>query len=159
MIRGESMSDLSVCSVVAVSPNQVSSDLDGEVVILNLHSGVYHGLEEVGARVWGLIREPAPVRHLRDALLDEYDVEPLRCEEDLIALLGELKDHGLLEVRHDADRQVHGAVPASATTAFGSGDPAGAGAGRIVAASVLVAPQTPGQGGAAAHGKRGTDAG
>jgi len=93
--------DVSVRSIVAVSDHQVSSELGGEVIILNLESGVYHGLEEVGARVWGLIKEPAPVHAVRDSLLNEYEVEPERCEQDLLALLEELKQHGLLQVRDE----------------------------------------------------------
>ena len=96
-----SASPVSVRSVVAVADHQVSSELAVEVIILNLQSGVYHGLEEVGARVWGLMKEPAPVHVLRDSLLEEYEVEPARCEQDLIALLEELKEHGLLQVRDE----------------------------------------------------------
>lgn len=84
-------------TVVYTAQNLVSSRLEDEVVILNLKSGIYHGLEAVGARVWDLICNPAPVREVRDRLLDEYDVEPERCESDLLALLEELKAHGLLE--------------------------------------------------------------
>ncbi len=36
---------------------------------------------------------------IREALLEEYDVSPDRCERDLVALLGELASRGLVEVR------------------------------------------------------------
>lgn len=90
---------MSVRSIVCISNDAISSRLADEVVILNLRSGVYHGLEAVGSRVWELIEKPAEVSAVRDALLDEYDVEPQRCEQDLLALLEELKANGLLEVR------------------------------------------------------------
>lgn len=93
---------VSVRSVVATGTDLLASRLEDEVVILDLKSGVYHGLEAVGARVWELIGQPAPVHAVRDSLLDEYEVEPQRCEQDLLALLAELKSHGLLEVRHEA---------------------------------------------------------
>lgn len=99
-----SATPVSVRSVVAVADHQVSSELAGEVIILNLQSGVYHGLEEVGARVWGLIKEPAPVHLVRDSLVQEYEVEPTRCEQDLLSLLEELKEHGLLQVRDELRR-------------------------------------------------------
>ena len=44
-------------SVVVASPDQISSDLGDEAVILNLKSGVYHGLNEVGAKVWAFIQQ------------------------------------------------------------------------------------------------------
>lgn len=86
-------------SIVVASREQVSSDLAGEVVMLNLKNGTYYGLDEVGARVWSLIQEPRSVAALRDAITDEYDVEPERCEHDLLALLQELEAAGLIEVR------------------------------------------------------------
>ena len=92
---------LSNDSIVVVSPDQVSSDLAGEIVMLNLKNGTYYGLDQVGARVWGLIEQPHRVAAIRDAILEEYDVEPERCEQDLLALLGELEQAGLIEVRDE----------------------------------------------------------
>ena len=84
--------------VVAV-PNQVSSSLGDEAVILELTQGVYYGLNEVGARIWTLLKDPRPVGEIRDALLDEYDVDTATVTRDLLALLTELADRGLIEVR------------------------------------------------------------
>ena len=80
--------------------DQVSSDLGGEVAILDLKAGVYYGLDAVGARIWSLIQEPRTVNEIRDILLEEYDVEPERCERDLLVLLRRLADEGLVEVRN-----------------------------------------------------------
>jgi hypothetical protein len=86
-------------STVVVVKDQVSADLSGEAAILNLKSGIYYGLDAVGARIWSLIQEPRVVSEIKDTILQEYDVEPKRCEEDLFALLGELLSHGLIEVK------------------------------------------------------------
>jgi hypothetical protein len=90
---------VTVDSVISPGKELVFSNLADEIVILNLKSGVYHGLESVGARIWELINEPANIGQVRDALLDEYEVEPDRCERDLLELFKELKGHGLVEVR------------------------------------------------------------
>ena len=78
--------------------DQASSDLGGEVAILDLKAGVYYGLDAVGARIWSLIQEPRTVNEIRDILLEEYEVEPERCERDLLALLQRLADEGIIEV-------------------------------------------------------------
>jgi hypothetical protein len=78
--------------------DQVSSDLGGEVAILDLKAGVYYGLDAVGARIWSLIQEPRTVNEIRDILLEEYEVEPERCERDLLVLLQRLADEGIIEV-------------------------------------------------------------
>jgi hypothetical protein len=89
---------VSSSSIVVASRDQVSSDLAGEAVILNLASGMYYGLDEVGAQVWSLIQEPRSVDAIRDTILEEYEVEPDRCERDLLALLQELEAAELIEV-------------------------------------------------------------
>ncbi len=86
-------------SVVVVTKDQVSADLSGEAAILNLKSGIYYGLDNVGARIWSLVQEPRAVNEVRDAILQEYDVEPDQCETDLLALLEELLSKGLIEVK------------------------------------------------------------
>ena len=45
-------------SVVVATKDQVSCDLAGEAAILNIKSGVYYGLDPVGARIWTLMQEP-----------------------------------------------------------------------------------------------------
>ncbi len=89
---------LSLTSVVVATREQVSSDLAGEAAILNLESGVYYGLDVVGARIWNLIQTPHTVGSVRDALLEEYDVSADCCEGDLLELLTELAAARLIEV-------------------------------------------------------------
>jgi hypothetical protein len=73
--------------------------LGEEIVILNSVSGIYYGLNGVGARVWNLIQEPQRIEDVLGVLLGEYEVEPLRCQGELLALLKELEDKGLINVR------------------------------------------------------------
>ena len=91
-------SRLSDHSVVRAVRDQVSSDLGGEAVILGLGTGVYYGLDSVGTFVWNLLQEPRTIASLRDAIMDEYDVDRERCEQDLLALLERLMDEQLVEV-------------------------------------------------------------
>lgn len=89
-------------SIVVASSNQISSDLGEEVVILNLKDGVYHGLDSVGARIWNLLQESKSVNDILNILVEEYDVEPERCKHDLLALLEELGQQRLIEVKDEA---------------------------------------------------------
>jgi len=85
-------------SIVVAAKDQVSADLAGEAVILCLESGVYYSLDEVGATIWRLIQEPSTVEKIRDAVLEEYEVEPGRCERDIVVLLEQLADARLVEI-------------------------------------------------------------
>ena len=89
---------IDVNSVVAAVADQVSCDLEGEAAVLNLKTGVYYGLDDVGASVWRMLNEPRRVDELVDALLGEYEVDREECERDVIALLGELAVRGLVEI-------------------------------------------------------------
>lgn len=85
-------------TVISVTPDQVASELAGEVVILNLKSGVYFGLNEVGAFVWNLIQQPIRVADLRQAMLEEYEVAFEQCDADMKALLQNLTDNQLIQL-------------------------------------------------------------
>jgi Coenzyme PQQ synthesis protein D (PqqD) len=90
---------LSGQSVVTVTKDQVSCSLGPEAAILNVKDGIYYGLDPVGAIIWKLLQTPCKVADIQVALLQEYDVEPERCERDLMALLEGLLGAGLIEVR------------------------------------------------------------
>lgn len=85
-------------SRIVVSAQQLSCDLAGEAAIVNLTTGVYFGLDAVGARIWNLIREPTTFANVRDQLSSVYDVEPQRLDRDLRDLFGQLVAHGLIEI-------------------------------------------------------------
>lgn len=88
-------------TVVVAAEEQVSADLAGEAAVLNLKNGVYYGLNAVGARIWNLLQQARTVNEIRDHLLAEYDVEGVRCEADLYALLEKLAAEGLIKIRNE----------------------------------------------------------
>ncbi|PSB02272.1 lasso peptide biosynthesis PqqD family chaperone [Merismopedia glauca] len=91
---------LSGTSVVVASQELVSSDLAGEQVILDLSSGMYYGLNPVGTRIWQLIQEPKTVKEVEETLLSEYEVEAEQCQKDLMTILEQLDEQGLIEVKN-----------------------------------------------------------
>ena len=93
---------LSVHSIISATREQVSCALGDEAAILNLKNTVYYGLNPVGARVWNLLQQPMTIGQLRDALVDEYDVDVVRCESDLLELLEKMRGEGLIQVRSAA---------------------------------------------------------
>lgn len=86
--------------IVTATPGQISSDVAGEAVILDLTSGVYYGLNEVGAKIWNLIQQPCTIQDIQHSLLQEYDVAPEICVQDLLQILQELQAAGLVNISH-----------------------------------------------------------
>lgn len=87
-------------SIISAAKEQISSDLGGEAIILNLKSGVYHGLNEVAAKIWNIIQNPKSVNDVRTILLEEYEVDFQQCDRDLKELLQELTKVGLIEIKN-----------------------------------------------------------
>ena len=71
-------------------------ELDGEGVILNLASGLYFGLDETGTRMWRLIEQHRRLDVVLTALTGEYEAARETIEADLIRLVSELSEKGLL---------------------------------------------------------------
>ena len=85
--------------MVAASDAVLASPLGGEVVLLEPDAGVYYSLNEVGARIWDLIRDPISVDSLSSAIAGEYQVERAQAHDDVLRLLTDLLEHGLAETR------------------------------------------------------------
>lgn len=94
-------SDVTTNSRVVVSHEQVSCDLDGEAAILNLATGVYFGLDAVGASIWQRMQQPVRVGALCAALMEEFDVDAVTAETDLLNFLTEMRNEGLVELLPD----------------------------------------------------------
>jgi len=84
-------------SVVRVSSNQVYSRLGDEVAILELDRGVYCGPNDTGSFLWNLMRKPVRVNEMRAALIEELRLDDESIEQDLLRVLGDLRDAGLIE--------------------------------------------------------------
>ena len=86
--------------VVARAPGIFAQRLDDEIVLLDAERGRYFALNASGATIWDWLGdEGATVSSLRTRFLDEYEAEPAEVERDLVALLGDLDDKGLIEIR------------------------------------------------------------
>ncbi|TVQ95023.1 MAG: PqqD family protein [Chromatiaceae bacterium] len=78
------------------SPEVLFQEIAGEAVLLDLASETYFGLDDVGTRIWHLLHDHGSLRAVYDSMLNEYDVEPARLEDDLLAHVAQLADAGLV---------------------------------------------------------------
>lgn len=80
-------------------------DLEGEVVLLNLETGCYFSLDEVGTRIWTLVEEGKNLLAIKETLHAEYSVEEADLERDLLELVAELKERGLVRETNSSSAQ------------------------------------------------------
>jgi coenzyme PQQ synthesis protein D (PqqD) len=82
-------------SKVAVSEESIFRELEGESVVLNLETGMYYGLDEVGTEIWRAVEETGMLRQALDRVLAEFDTDRAAAESDLLELAQGLLDKGL----------------------------------------------------------------
>jgi hypothetical protein len=63
-------------------------------VMFNINAGVYHSVNDVGARIWELLETPQTAAQLRDRLLEEFEVEEQVCQAAVLDFVGKLLDRG-----------------------------------------------------------------
>lgn len=74
----------------------LTSDLDGERVMMSIRFGEYYGLGKTGSFIWDQLENPIKIKDLIDAITIKYDVDKEKCEEDIIPFLNDLLDKELI---------------------------------------------------------------
>lgn len=90
------MRQIKLHTTILRNPELISTDVDGEKVMMSIVNGEYFGLDSVGSRIWELIENPIKVETLVELLTDEFDVSKEQCEMDTLEFLNELMEKNLL---------------------------------------------------------------
>lgn len=93
------MTDMERHPSFEVSADVLSQEVDGETVLLDLAGEAYFGLNEVGSRVWQLLKQDHGFNELLDLLEDEFDVPRDRLEADVADLMESLVKAGIVKQR------------------------------------------------------------
>lgn len=88
---------------VAIPEHVLSNNLGDETVLLNLQTGIYYGLDPVGSRIWALIQKHGKLGTLHALLLDQYEATSEQMWTDLVALLAQMRQKGLVECQPAVD--------------------------------------------------------
>lgn len=85
-------------STVTCSDQVLVQEVGGEAVLLDLASEQYFGLDPVGSRVWALFAVSGHLASVHARLCEEFDADPARIQQDLLALTRDLAEAGLVAV-------------------------------------------------------------
>ena len=61
------------------------TEIDGELVMLVVESGMYVGIDGSGVRMWELLSEPTTPDAIGQQIAAEFDVPPEKAREDALA--------------------------------------------------------------------------
>ena len=75
-----------------------TQELDGEMVLFDMESEHYFGLDETGTVMWQLLQEKRELTEVLSLLLEQYEVEERILKKDLLHFLDKLQENGLIEV-------------------------------------------------------------
>jgi len=75
-----------------------AQEVDGEMVLLDMESENYFGLDEVGTSIWQAMQDKETLKEVFEVLLEQYEVEAEVLENDLSSFIGKLVESGLVKV-------------------------------------------------------------
>jgi len=75
-----------------------TTSFDGELILVDLASGHYHGLDPVASLVWRVIAEGGDSFAVVSAILEQYEASAETVERDVEALVKDWLDRGWLIV-------------------------------------------------------------
>lgn len=74
----------------------ISNPVGDEVIILDLATGDYLGLNTVGAFIWSELQQPRTVSQIIDKLMATYDVDRETCTSQTVDYIGRMNQFGLI---------------------------------------------------------------
>lgn len=84
--------------------DSLSTEIEGETVILNMETGKYCGLNEVGTVIWNQLEKRLSFKDLKSKILEEFEVSEKDCADHLITFLNDMAANNLIEVNVESDR-------------------------------------------------------
>jgi hypothetical protein len=78
------------------TPTVTHETIDGEAVIINLDSGNYYSLVEVGSFIWGLVEKGASASEVQNSVLQTYQGDAQDIDRGVQELLAQLQQENLI---------------------------------------------------------------
>ncbi|MDF1722488.1 MAG: PqqD family peptide modification chaperone [Minwuia sp.] len=77
-------------------PDFVSTDMDGETVLMSIEHGSYFGVGGVAALIWDKLEQPRTEDELVSLVRAEFEVSEQDCRKDVQAFLADLVKNRLV---------------------------------------------------------------
>ena len=83
----------------------LTNNVGEEIVLLDLETGDYLGLNRVAATIWRLLEKPKTLQELESALMAEYETDLQTCQHETHAFLRRIAGLGMLVFTDHLDRE------------------------------------------------------
>ncbi|MGB0862134.1 MAG: lasso peptide biosynthesis PqqD family chaperone [Saprospiraceae bacterium] len=86
-------------TVVRKDDNLMGGEMGNETVLMDMSSGDYLGLNQVGSSIWNMIVKPITVSDICDSLMEKYEVDTKTCETETLKYLNQLVAENMINVQ------------------------------------------------------------
>lgn len=83
-------------TVISRSSNLLETEIDDEVVALDVAKGLCYGLDTIGSEIWRLLEHETTADAICSKLTGDYNVSRSECMRDVLGLLNQLEQDGLV---------------------------------------------------------------
>jgi hypothetical protein len=74
----------------------LTAEVDKQIVMMDIESGRYLGLDDIGSVIWQRLETPRTFGDLVDSLVEDYDAERAVIAQDVRELLKEMAAQGIV---------------------------------------------------------------
>jgi hypothetical protein len=83
--------------ILRPSPDVQGTSMEGETVLLDLSTGRYYTLNRLGSVIWERCIGHTTISDIHAALCDRFEVAPEQALDDLVTLVNQLVQEGVLQ--------------------------------------------------------------
>lgn len=83
-------------TILTRDSNTLSTEVDGEAVLMNVESGKYFNLDPIGSRIWSLLEKPISLAALQSQLLAQFEGDETTIRSESQSYIDDLITRGLV---------------------------------------------------------------
>jgi hypothetical protein len=83
-------------TILRPDPELPTTQLDGEIVLMNFQTDSYYSLSGTAAAVWKALRPGATLQNICQSVLCEYTLDEETCRRDVSEFLAVLMQHKMI---------------------------------------------------------------
>ena len=87
---------ISDATLICRNTTLLSSPVHDEIVMMNIESGRYYGLDDIGSDIWRRLEAPRKFGELVDTLAADYDADRALIADDVRKLLSLMATHNVV---------------------------------------------------------------
>ena len=92
---------INIHTVLTRNPNQVFTEIDGDIIMLNVENSEYYNLPSTAGTIWNYLAKPTTLKELVEHLTKEYEVTFEECLSDTQLFIQELVNKGIVQLTYE----------------------------------------------------------